>query len=99
MTPSAGEIWRADRGDETRLLVCVLSDARFHRLADRAVVAPILDRVPAVPRPWHIVLGDDRAIAVNLLGTVPTERLLERVDAVAGEQLVRVRRAARAILG
>ena len=35
--------------------------------------------------------------AVNLAGTVPTERLLERADVVAGDALVRVRRAARAI--
>lgn len=99
MTPSAGEIWLADRGEETRRFVFVISDTRFHRLAERAVVASVLDHVPASPRPWHIVLGDDRTIAVNLLGTMPTERLLERVDTIAGDPLVRARHAARAILG
>ncbi|WP_116996644.1 type II toxin-antitoxin system PemK/MazF family toxin [Desertimonas flava] len=99
MTPSAGEFWLADRGDETRRLVFVVSDSRFHRLAERAVVAPVLDEAPAQLRPWHISIGEERIIAVNLAGTVPTERLLERADVVAGDALVRVRRAARAIIG
>lgn len=97
--PSSGELWLADRGDETRRLVFVFSDSRFHRLAERAVVAPVLDRAPAQLRPWHIDIGGGRIIAVNLAGTVPTERLLERVDVVAGDALGRVRRAARAIIG
>ena len=65
-----GEIWFADRGDDTRRLVFVISDARFHRLAERVVVAPVLDEVPASPRPWHALVGD-RAVAVNWLGTTP----------------------------
>ena len=99
MTPSAGEIWLADRSEETRRLVFVISDARFQRLAERAVVAPVLDHVPARLRPWHIVTGEKRVIAVNLAGTMPAERLLERVDVVAGDSLARVRDAARAIIG
>jgi len=75
LTPSAGEIWLADRGDETRRLVFIISDARFHRLAERAVVAPVLERAPASPRPWHILLGDG-AVAVNQLATTPMARLL-----------------------
>ena len=92
MTASAGEIWLADRGGETRRLVFIVSDARFHRLAERAVIAPVLDEVPAVPRPWHIRLGD-QAVAVNQLGTTPVARLLERVDRVDFETLRQVRRA------
>jgi mRNA-degrading endonuclease toxin of MazEF toxin-antitoxin module len=99
LTPSAGEIWLADRSDETRRLVFVISDPRFQRLAERAVVAPVLEHAPAHLRPWHIVTGEKRIIAVNLAGTMPTERLLERVDVVAGDSLVRVRQAARAIIG
>jgi mRNA-degrading endonuclease toxin of MazEF toxin-antitoxin module len=99
LTPSAGEIWLADRGEETRRLVFVISDCRFQRLAERAVVAPVLEQTPARLRPWHIVTGGKRIIAVNLAGTMPTERLLERVDVVAGDSLVRVRQAARAIIG
>ena len=92
LTASAGEIWPADRGDDTRRLVFIISDARFHRLAERAVVAPILDEVPASPRPWHVLLGD-RAVAVNQLGTTPIERLLELVDRAGFETLRQVRRA------
>ena len=99
MTPWAGEIWLADRGEETCRLVFVLSDNRFHRLAERAVVAPVLDHAPASRHPWHIVLGENRTIAVNLLGTIPTERPLERVDTVAGNPIGRARHAARAMLG
>jgi mRNA-degrading endonuclease toxin of MazEF toxin-antitoxin module len=79
LIPSAGEIWLADRGDERRLLLYVISDSRFQRLAERAIVAPVLDAMPAAPRPWHIAI-DDRAIAVNQLGTTSIDRLLERVE-------------------
>ena len=96
MNPSAGEIWLADRGDERRHLLFVISDSRFHRLAERAVVAPVLDTMPPVPRPWHIPI-DSRAIAVNQLGTTAIDRLLERVDRGDLETLQRVRRAVQAI--
>jgi mRNA-degrading endonuclease toxin of MazEF toxin-antitoxin module len=92
LTVSAGEIWLADRGDESRRLVFVVSDARFHRLAERAVVAPVLDKTPASHRPWHVLLGE-RAIAVNQLGTMPVERLLERVDRADFQTLRQVRLA------
>lgn len=96
MTPTAGEIWLADRGDERRHLLYVISDTRFHRLAERAIVAPVLDALPAAPRPWHIAI-DDRAIAVNQLGSTPIDRLLERVDRGDLETLRRVRHAVQAL--
>jgi mRNA-degrading endonuclease toxin of MazEF toxin-antitoxin module len=99
MTASAGEIWLADRGDETPRLVLVISDTRFHRLAERAVVAPVLDGIPASPRPWHIPLPDNRAVAVNQLGTMPIERLLERTERAGFQTLGQARRALRAITG
>jgi len=92
LTPSAGEIWLVDRGDESRRLVFVISDDRFHHLAERAVIAPLLDDVPASPRPWHVLLGD-QAVAVNQLGTTPVEQLLERVERAGFETLRQVRRA------
>jgi mRNA-degrading endonuclease toxin of MazEF toxin-antitoxin module len=98
LTAEAGEVWLADRGDEARRLVFVISDARFHRLAGRAVVAPVLARVPAAPRPWHIAVGD-RAVAVNQLGTVPLDRLLEFVERTGLDTLRQVRRAVREIAG
>jgi mRNA-degrading endonuclease toxin of MazEF toxin-antitoxin module len=96
LTAAAGDIWLADRGDETRRPVFVISDTRFHRLAERAVIAPVLEEIPAAPRPWHVRLGDG-AIAVNQLGTVPTDRLLERVARAGFETLRQVRRAVREI--
>jgi mRNA-degrading endonuclease toxin of MazEF toxin-antitoxin module len=99
LTVSAGEIWLANRGDETRRLVFVISDSRFHRFAERAVVAPVLDQVPAVPRPWHIVLSQGRAVAVNQLGSMPLERLLERTELADFETLRRARYAVRSITG
>ena len=94
--PSAGEIWLADRGDERRHLLYVISGLRFHRLAERAIVAPVLDTMPGAPRPWHIPI-DERAIAVNQLGTTPIDRLLERVVRGDLETLRRVRQAVHAI--
>ncbi len=92
----AGEIWLADRGDETRRLVFIISDARFHRLAERAVVAPVLDQVPAAPRPWHVPVGD-RAVAVNQLATTTIDRLLELVERSGFDTLRQVRQAVREI--
>jgi len=104
--PSAGEIWLTDRGDERRHLLYVISGLRFHRLAERAIVAPVLDTMPGAPRPWHIAIDgraidgpaiDERAIAVNQLGTTSIDRLLERVDRGDLETLRRVRQAVHAI--
>jgi mRNA-degrading endonuclease toxin of MazEF toxin-antitoxin module len=96
LTPAAGDVWLADRGEETRRLVLVVSDARFHRLAQRAVIAAVLDEAPAAPMPWHIPFSRG-TIAVNLLGTISVDRLLERVDQADFETLRRVRRAVREI--
>jgi mRNA-degrading endonuclease toxin of MazEF toxin-antitoxin module len=99
LTVSPGEIWLTDRGDETRRLVFVISDGRFHRSGERAVVAPVLDEVPAVPRPWHIELSRGRTVAVNQLGTMPLDRLLERTELADFETLRQARRAVRSITG
>ena len=96
MTPAAGEIWLADAGGETRRLMFVLSDARFHRLAERAVIAPALDAAPGLLMPWHIAWRD-WVVAVNQLATVPVERLLARIDTANLAALGRARRAVREI--
>ena len=85
-----GEIWLADRSGESRRLVFAISDGRFRRLAERAVVAPLLDAMPAVSRPWHIAFGE-QAIAVNQVATLPIDRLLKRVDRAGFDTLRRVR--------
>lgn len=99
MSASAGTIWLADQGTETRRLVYVVSDTRFHRFAERAVVAPVLDEFPPLARPWHVRLSGDRAVAVHHLGTLPIERLLEQVEWSGPETLRQVRRAVHAMAG
>jgi len=92
LIPAAGELWSADRGEEQRRLVVVVSDLRFQRLAGRAVVAPVLPEPPEVAGPWYIPIEDGRVVAVHLLATVAVDRLLERVGSVHFGTLARVRR-------
>lgn len=98
MTPSAGEIWLVDIGHETRRPVFVISDARFHRLADRVVIAPVLDRGLDAPRPgtseW-----ETGPVAVNQMGATRVERLLERSGQADFDTIREGRRAVREIAG
>ena len=99
MTPAPGEIWLADAGQETRRHVLVVSDPRFHRLAERAVVAPVMDGSSEDRRPWHVGLDRGQVAAGHQLATVPNDRLHERVAVADVEALLLTRRAARFILG
>ncbi len=99
LTPSTGEIWLADVGAETRRSVYVLSDDRFHRLAERAVVAPTVssgasDRTP----PWWIA-HEDSVVALERLSSIPVDRLLERRGAVSHATARTVQRAVGWITG
>lgn len=96
VTVRAGDIWVADTGDEVRRSVLVASDARFHQLAGRAVVVPVLADVPERRMPWHVAVGE-RVVGVHLLAAVPIIRLLERIDTVSFDELRRVRTALREI--
>jgi len=89
----AGDIWLADLNDERRRRVLVLSSARFHRLAGRALVAPELPGPPDDrPFPWRIEV-EGTVYAVDLLRSLPTERLLERVDRLPAPAVAAARRA------
>ncbi|MFN0026788.1 MAG: type II toxin-antitoxin system PemK/MazF family toxin [Acidimicrobiales bacterium] len=90
-------MWLADSGGESRRLVFVISDARFHRVAERAVVAPVLDSITSA-MPWHLPLNG-RVVAINQLGTLPIERLLEHVETASFDVLRRARRAVSEIIG
>jgi mRNA-degrading endonuclease toxin of MazEF toxin-antitoxin module len=82
MTPATGEIWLADIGAETRRSVYVISDDRFHRLAQRVVVAPVLPAgTPGRTPPWWIS-HEGSAVALERLSSMPVDRLLERQGAV-----------------
>lgn len=77
VTPTIGEVWLADLGAERRQHVYVASDSRFHRLAERALVAPVLAPDSAdPPPPWWIPL-DGSFVAVERLASLPIERLLD----------------------
>ena len=92
MIPAAGEVWSADRGDEQRRLVVVVSDVRLHRLAGRAIVVPVLTEMPEVAGPWHVSIDDVRIAAGHLLASVAVDRLHERVDTVPYSVVARLRR-------
>ena len=78
MTPTTGDIWLADLGAETRRSVYVVSDNRFHRLAERAVVAPVLASPSSGRNPPWWIAHDKSVVAVERLTSIPVERLLER---------------------
>jgi hypothetical protein len=59
--------------------------------AARKALSPLDDEMP-----WRIVV-DGRVFAVDLLRTVPTDRLLERVDRAPPAAVLAVRRALRTI--
>ena len=91
MTPSAGDIYLADAHEERRRHVLVLSDTRFHRATQRAIVAPRIDTIAADESPWRP--GVEERFAVDFLVTLPLERLLEAVGRVDAATLRRAQRA------
>lgn len=99
MTPTTGDIWLADIGAETRRSVYVVSDDRFHRLAERAIVAPVLPAgEPGRTPPWWIT-HDDSVIALERLSSIPVDRLLERHATVRHTTTRAVQRAVGWITG
>jgi mRNA-degrading endonuclease toxin of MazEF toxin-antitoxin module len=89
----AGDIYLADLNEEQRRLVLVVSNARFNRVADRALVAPeIAGGSDEVPFPWRVPI-DDAVFAVDLLRSLPVTRLLDRRDRAPHAAMQTVRRA------
>lgn len=77
---SSGDIHIADLNEERRRRVLVVSIDRFHRASGRVLVAPeIVGEPDEVPFPWRIQV-DEVVYAVDLLRSLPIDRLLERVD-------------------
>lgn len=91
--PDAGDIYLADVNDEIRRQVLVISNSRFHDLAERAFVLP---SAPPRPYPWRIQHGD-QTYAVDLLQTLSTDRLLEFVERVPQSVIRQARQAIRHI--
>ena len=91
MIPSAGDVVVADTRDEQRRRVLVVSDARFHRATQRAIVAPSIATIAGDESPWRP--GVKERFAVDFLTTLPLDRLLEAVGRVDAATLRRAQRA------
>ncbi len=88
-----GDIYLADLNEEIRRRVLIASNSRFNRTAGRAVVIPeIFGEPDAVPFPWRVTV-DDATFAVDLLRTIPVERLLQRIGQVPHPAMIQIRRA------
>ena len=75
-----------------------MSNARFHRLSDRALVAPEEVAPPAeVAAPWSVEAAG-AMFAIDLVRSVPLERLLEVVGGASVAEARRAQRALSAIL-
>ena len=93
-----GDIYVADVGQEQRRHVLVISNSRFHRLSGRVIVAPALPGEPdEVPFPWRIE-AEGMVFAVDLLRSIPAERLLEHVGRVTPSVASEVQRVTRHIM-
>jgi mRNA-degrading endonuclease toxin of MazEF toxin-antitoxin module len=93
-----GDIHLADLNEEQRRHVLVLSVGRFNLAADRVIVAPQLFGPPdEVPLPWRVEV-DGKVFAVDLLRSMPTSRLLERVDRAPQPLVAQAQRVLRHIL-
>jgi mRNA-degrading endonuclease toxin of MazEF toxin-antitoxin module len=90
---NAGDIHLADLNEERRRRVLVISNARFERVSGRVLVAPeIIGEPDEVPFPWRVQI-DDAVFAVDLVRSVPAERLLKRTDRAPATAMAVVRRA------
>jgi len=94
----AGDIHLADLGQEARLAVLVVSGSKFTRLSGRAIVAPAIPGKPdGVPFPWRIE-AEGHVFAIDLLRSIPTDRLLDRVGRVTPAVAASAQRVIRHIL-
>jgi mRNA-degrading endonuclease toxin of MazEF toxin-antitoxin module len=95
----AGDIHLADVNQERRLHVLVVSSSKFTRLSGRVIVAPA---VPGggpdeMPFPWRID-AEGHVFAIDLLRSIPADRLLEHAGRVTPSVAASVQRVTRHIL-
>jgi mRNA-degrading endonuclease toxin of MazEF toxin-antitoxin module len=90
---NAGDIHLADLNDKLRRRVLVISSARFHHASGRALVAPeVIGEPDDVPFPWRVQVGN-AVYAVDLVRTLPTDRLLDRIDRAPAAAMALIGRA------
>jgi mRNA-degrading endonuclease toxin of MazEF toxin-antitoxin module len=88
-----GDIYLADLNEEVRRRVLVVSNARFTNASGRALVIPeIVCPTEDVPFPWRIDVEDGN-FAIDLLRSIPIERLLDHTGRASFAAMVRIRRA------
>ena len=93
----AGDIHLADLIDETRRRVLVVSNDRFTAMAQRVLIAPeVASEIGEVAFPWRVDVNGV-TFAIDLLRSVPVDRLLDRVDRASTMAMAQVRRAVVAI--
>ena len=94
----AGDIHLADLNQQRRLPVLVVSSGKFTRLSGRAIVAPAIPGEPdEVPFPWRIE-AEGHVFAIDLVRSIPAERMLERVGRATPTVAASVQRVLRHIL-
>jgi mRNA-degrading endonuclease toxin of MazEF toxin-antitoxin module len=93
-----GDIHLADLNEERRRRVLVVSTVRFNRMTRRVVVIPEVGGAPdEVPFPWRIEV-EGAVFAVDLLRSMPAERLLQRTGRATHATMLQVRRAIQHII-
>jgi mRNA-degrading endonuclease toxin of MazEF toxin-antitoxin module len=94
----AGDIHLADVNQEQRIRVLVVSNSRFTRLSGRVMIAPAVPGEPDdVPFPWRVG-AEGHVFAIDLLRSIPADRLLERVGRITPSAAASVQRVIRHIL-
>lgn len=92
MTDS-GDVHLADLNEERRRHVLVVSNRRFNQVSDRVLVAP---EVPGdngeVHFPWRVEV-DGAVFAVDLMRSLPADRLLDRTGRAPASAMRGVRQA------
>ncbi len=89
----AGGIYLADLNQEISVKVLVTSTADFARFANRVFVAPEVPGADGeVLDPWRVE-SDDTGFAVDLLRSLPADRLRKRTGRASALAIEQVRRA------
>lgn len=90
-----GDIYLADLNFETRIQVLVVSPTRFSSSSGRTLVVPQIPGDPdEVQPPWRIEIGG-AVFGVDLLRSIPVDRLLTKVSQASFDEFKKVQRAVR----
>ena len=99
-----GEVWLADLPDgEEKLPVVLLSRDEAYQLSDLVTVAPVTLPIRGISTEVCLGpedgLGEDCAVVLDTITTIPKECLAERVAELSSEKIAAVDRALQFALG